>query len=61
MELHGRGSGVFKCAGTLTDGTEWGCGKEFAHAEALTRHSTVFFSRSDAKVGGPTVYFAEVG
>lgn len=37
MELHDP-SKKFKCAGTLSDGTPWGCNKEFARKDALSRH-----------------------
>ena len=37
MELHDP-SKKFKCAGTLSDGTQWGCNKEFARKDALSRH-----------------------
>ncbi|KAK9449485.1 uncharacterized protein V1518DRAFT_416119 [Limtongia smithiae] len=28
----------YRCAGTLQDGTPWGCGREFTRADALGRH-----------------------
>lgn len=37
MELHDP-SKKFKCAGTLADGRSWGCNKEFARKDALSRH-----------------------
>src|SRR5271170_3551188 len=37
MELHDP-SKKFKCAGTHSDGTPWGCNKEFARKDALSRH-----------------------
>ena len=37
MELHDP-SKKFKCAGFLADGRSWGCNKEFARKDALSRH-----------------------
>jgi hypothetical protein len=37
MELHDP-SKKFKCAGFLADGRPWGCNKEFARKDALSRH-----------------------
>src|SRR5271169_6072944 len=37
MELHDP-SKKFKCAGHLVDGRPWGCNKEFARKDALSRH-----------------------
>jgi len=37
MELHDP-SKKFRCAGTLADGRPWGCNKEFARKDALSRH-----------------------
>jgi Zinc finger, C2H2 type len=37
MELHDP-SKKFKCAGHLADGRHWGCNKEFARKDALSRH-----------------------
>ena len=37
MELHDP-SKKFKCAGVLADGTAWGCNREFARKDALSRH-----------------------
>jgi transcription factor CRZ1 len=37
MELHDP-SKKFKCAGQLADGRPWGCNKEFARKDALSRH-----------------------
>jgi transcription factor CRZ1 len=37
MELHDP-SKKFKCSGTLANGRPWGCNKEFARKDALSRH-----------------------
>ena len=37
MELHDP-SKKFRCAGQLVDGRPWGCNKEFARKDALSRH-----------------------
>jgi len=37
MELHDP-SKKFKCSGQLADGRVWGCNKEFARKDALSRH-----------------------
>ena len=35
MKVHDLG---VSCGGTLADGTQWDCGKQYANAEAITRH-----------------------